>query len=61
MKVFRMARRGGLAGADHTIPIPIGEGFGPAVTAYAVVVPDKRAPSARRSGIHNHREKFGED
>ncbi len=26
-----------------------------------VVVPDKRALGARRSGTHNHREWFGED
>ena len=25
------------------------------------VIPDKRAPSARRSGIHSHRIAFGED
>ncbi|RXG98047.1 hypothetical protein EAS61_14590 [Bradyrhizobium zhanjiangense] len=41
---FRIA--GGRAWLDHTIPIPIGEGLGPAVTAYTVVVLDKRAERA---------------
>ena len=38
-----MARWDGRVGPDHTIPIPIGEGLGPPVTAYTVVVPDKRS------------------
>src|SRR6266702_1044906 len=47
-------RAAGIGEGAERVGVAVGE-------VASAIVPDKRALSARRSGTHNHRDKFGED